>query len=140
MARAKEPVEEELESDPSPEDDVQMGFFEHIGELRKRLIRCLLGLVPGLIGAWLYKEQLLAWLAHPCAVAVKSLRLGEATLNFSSPFEGYMAYLQISLVVGLLVAAPWVAWQVWGFIAPGLYRREKRLAIPFVLASTIFFL
>src|SRR5690348_5802661 len=128
MARASEEAEEEVDAgNPAPEDDVQMGFFEHIGELRKRLIRAMWGLIPGLAGAWLYKEQLLAWCAHPYAVAVRQLRLGEAALNFVSPFEGYMAYLQISLVVGLTVAAPWIAWQIWAFISPGLYRREKRL-------------
>jgi sec-independent protein translocase protein TatC len=139
MARGNGEDEKEKRDDDAPEDDVQMGFFEHIGELRKRLIRCLWGFIPGLVGSWLYKEQLLAWIAHPFAQAVKRLGLGDAALHFLSPFEGYMAYLQICLVVALLVASPWVFWQIWAFISPGLYRREKRLALPFVLASTLFF-
>jgi sec-independent protein translocase protein TatC len=126
-------------SDPSPEDDVQMGFLEHIGELRKRLLWSMLGLVPGVCVAWYFKEVLLAMLAHPLAVAWNKLGLGEPKLHFANPIDGFVAYMQIALVVGVLIASPWIFWQVWSFISPGLYRREKRLAIPFVLASTIFF-
>jgi sec-independent protein translocase protein TatC len=71
--------------------------------------------------------------------AWKQLGLGEPTLHFANPVDLFVAYMQIAMVFGLLGASPWVFWQVWGFIAPGLYSREKRYAIPFVLASTVCF-
>lgn len=140
MARGETAKEAEKEDgDAAPEDDVQMGFFEHIGELRRRLIRALFGLIPGIAVAWYFKEWLLDFLARPLALAWRKLGLGEPTLHFANPIDGFVAYLQIAFVVGLLAASPWIFWQIWAFISPGLYRREKRLALPFVIASTLFF-
>jgi len=128
--------------DPSgdkPEDDVQMSFFDHLDELRRRLIRAAWGLLPGIAIAWVFKEQLLDLLVHPLVLAWRKLGLGAPELHFANPVDPFMAYMKISLVVGLLAASPWVFWQFWGFISPGLYSREKRLALPFVLSSTVFF-
>lgn len=131
--------DEESELDEMPEDDVEMSFFDHLGELRVRLIRALWGLIPGMALAWGYKETLLEWLVWPMTQAWKKLDLGEPTLHFANPVDPFVAYLKIAVIVGLMVASPWVFWQIWSFISPGLYRKEKRLAIPFVLASTLFF-
>src|SRR5262245_17055234 len=96
MARAKD-ADEEAASD-TPEDDVQMGFLEHIGELRKRLIYSMLGVIPGITVAWIFKEQLMAMLAHPLAVAWRKLGLGAPKLHFANPMDGFVAYMQIALV------------------------------------------
>jgi sec-independent protein translocase protein TatC len=121
-----------------PEDDVAMGFFDHLTELRKRIVRALYGLVPGVAVAWLFKEQLLDILVAPYVTAIGELGM-EPALHFANPVDPFVSYLKIALVFGLLAASPWVFWQVWAFISPGLYRREKYLAIPFVAASTICF-
>ncbi|MFW6050857.1 MAG: twin-arginine translocase subunit TatC [Myxococcota bacterium] len=122
-----------------PEDDVEMSFLDHLGELRKRLIRSLLGVVPGVVVAWLFKERLLDLLLEPFIVAWRKRGLGEPSVHFANPIDPFVAYLKLALVGGALAAAPWIFWQIWAFISPGLYRREKKLAVPFVLASTICF-
>lgn len=122
-----------------PEHDVQMSFFDHLDELRRRLIRAVWALVPGVGIAWLFKEKLLDLLVHPLVLAWRKLGLGAPELHFANPVDPFMAYMKISLVVGLLAASPWIFWQFWAFISPGLYMREKKLALPFVMASTLFF-
>jgi len=125
---------------PGPEDDEAMTVLEHLGELRTRLIRALLGTLPAMIIAWEYRAELLAFLMEPFSIAYRRLGLGDkAVLNYSNPPEMFTTYMRISIVCGFMLSAPWVFYQVWAFIAPGLYRRERLFAIPFVLASTVFF-
>jgi len=139
--RGKRPADEPDEpvDADAPENDVQMGFLDHLDELRKRIVRALLGFVPGVAVAWVFRERLLDILVHPLVIAWHRLGLGAPQLHFANPVDPFMAYMKISLVIGILVSSPWVFWQLWAFISPGLYSREKRLALPFVLASTLFF-
>ncbi|MFO0682049.1 MAG: twin-arginine translocase subunit TatC [Sandaracinus sp.] len=132
-APAKKPASEE------PEDDVEMSFLEHLGELRKYLIRSVWGFLPGIAIAWLYREEILEFLAYPFVHAYAELGLGQAELHFSNPADLLVQYMLISIVCGCLFGSPWAFAQLWAFISPGLYRREKMMAIPFVLMSTIFF-
>jgi sec-independent protein translocase protein TatC len=141
-AREKEPDEEvEEDSGPTrPEDDVEMTFFEHLGELRNRLVKALAGLLPGLFIGWIFRIELFELLAAPFIHAWHTLGVpGAARLTVTTTTEALVNFLMISGVMGLLVGSPWVFYQLWAFIAPGLYRREKRLAVPFMLASTVFF-
>lgn len=119
--------------------DVPMTVWEHLAELRKRIVRAALGVLPCMAIAWSWKEDLLDYLVAPLAKAWLKLGLGKPTLHFANPVDMFVAYLQISVVVGFIFASPWVFYQVWGFIAPGLYDREKRYAVPFSLASALFF-
>ncbi|MCB9666900.1 MAG: twin-arginine translocase subunit TatC [Myxococcales bacterium] len=124
----------------APEDDVPMGLFEHLSELRSRLIRALLGVIPGFAVAWVLREELLDLLVQPLALHWKQLGFDEnPSLHFANPVDPFMAYLKIAFVVGVLFAAPWIFWQLWCFVAPGLYRKEKTIALPFVMASTVCF-
>jgi sec-independent protein translocase protein TatC len=121
------------------EDQNAMPVLEHLKELRRRLVYALLGILPGVIVAWFYKENLLEFLVAPLARAWKELGMTSPALHFANPIDPFVAYLQISIVVGVIWSSPWVFWQIWRFISPGLYAREKRLALPFVLSSTLFF-
>ncbi|NOY93467.1 MAG: twin-arginine translocase subunit TatC [Deltaproteobacteria bacterium] len=122
-----------------PEDDVEMGFFDHLRELRTRIVRALFGVIPGVVIAWGYKEQLLDLLLKPWIAAWRNLGLGDPKIHFANPMDPFIVYLKIAMVAGVLAATPWIFWQVWGFIAPGLYRKEKRMALPFVFFSTVCF-
>ncbi|MFK7985087.1 MAG: twin-arginine translocase subunit TatC [Sandaracinaceae bacterium] len=143
-----------------PEDDVEMTFFEHLIELRTRLIRALLGIAPGMAVGWGFREVVFDWLAIPWNRAHQEQELSASTLwhwfteplslghgievtrvplHYTGPMDPFIAYLVMSAIVGLLLASPWVFWQLWAFISPGLYRKEKRLAIPFVMSSTVMF-
>jgi len=119
--------------------DVPMTVFEHLGELRTRLIRTLLGLIPGIGVAWWLREQLLDFLVAPLGKAWVKLGMGEPTLHFGNPVDVFVAYLRIAVVCGCILSSPWAAYQIWAFIAPGLYSREKAYALPFALASAVFF-
>lgn len=122
-----------------PVDDVPMTIWEHMREMRTRLIASLLGIIPGIVIAWNIREQLLDFLVAPLATAWVNLGFGSPTLHFSNPIDPFVAYMHISVVVGVIFASPWLAYQGWSFIAPGLYRREKLYAIPFAIASAVFF-
>jgi sec-independent protein translocase protein TatC len=131
------PKEEEASG---PADDVPMTVLEHLGELRSRLIKALLGTLPAVIVCWHYRVELLGFLLEPFSIAYRRLGLGDkAVMNYSNPPEMFTSYMKIAIVCGLMLASPWVFYQVWAFIAPGLYRRERMYAIPFVVSSSVFF-
>lgn len=121
---------------PDDNDDdsrgVRMGFLEHLDELRTRIIRACIAIAAGMIVAFAYYERLADFVLAPI---LASLPAGSA-LVVIKPGEGFSFYLNISLIGGLLLSAPFVAYQVWRFIAPGLYAKEKKLAIPFVALTT----
>jgi sec-independent protein translocase protein TatC len=130
----------------TPRDDDQdeggkpMTFWEHLEELRVRLIRAIAALFVGCIVAWNYHAKILAILKKPYADAWAASNLpGLAALNQAAPTDGFMAYVKLALIGGALLAAPVIFYQLWSFIAPGLYAREKRYVIPFVAFSTALF-
>lgn len=132
-------AEAKLPADPELPADVPMTVWDHLRDLRKRIVLSLLGALPCMAIAWQLREELLDFLVQPLTKAWLKLGLGEPTLHFANPIDLFVAYLQISIVIGLLIASPWVFYQIWSFIAPGLYDREKAYAIPFSIASALFF-
>lgn len=126
-------------SDEEPEDDVEMTFLDHLRELRTRLVRALWGFIPGIGVAWVLREEILQFLADPYMHAFRTLGMGEPTLHFANPADMFVNYMMIAIVCGSILGSPWAFYQAWLFIAPGLYRSERRKAIPFVGLSTIFF-
>lgn len=132
--------ESETEHDDLPEQDVRMSIWEHLEEFRKRLVRAAIALLIGAGACWAYREQLLAWLIKPYESAWIERKLpGAPELQTLSPTDPFVGYMQLSMMGGLLVAAPVIFYQLWSFISPGLYAREKRFVIPFVLFSTLLF-
>lgn len=107
-----------------------MTLWEHLEELRSRLVKMILAFLVGFGAAWAYKERLLEVLTKPLLVAWP-----EASLHFSSPAALFVAYVRLAALAGFVFALPIMLWQVWAFVAPGLYSREKRYAIPFVVSS-----
>ena len=117
-----------------------MSFWDHLNELRSRLIRSLLAVSIGIGIAWTYREPILAWLTRPYTVAWTTLKLaGPPNLHFPGPADLFFSYMKLAVLGGVVFAAPVVFYQLWSFIAPGLYAREKRLAVPFVAASSLLF-
>jgi sec-independent protein translocase protein TatC len=139
---SKKPASAEKDGkDPAadPEDDVEMTFIDHLRELRKYVVRALWGFIPGIAVAWIYREEILEFLTLPYVHAYRELEIGDPQLHFSNPADLFVAYMMIAVVCGGIIGSPWAFAQIWAFIAPGLYRKEKQLALPFVLLSTIFF-
>jgi len=118
-----------------------MTLWEHLEELRSRIVRMALAFLAGSIGCWIYKERLLAWLIRPFQDAMaKGHHPGKATLHFGTPTALFIGYVHLAALAGLIFALPIILYQIWAFIAPGLYSREKKYAIPFVVSSVLLFL
>ncbi len=136
----KTPEAEEVDEEDGPEDDKPMTFWEHLDELRKRVVRALIGFAIATAIAWQYREWLLGKLAQPFLDSWKERGLeGAAALHTQSPAAIFSAYFDLSMLGGFALSAPWIFYQFWSFVAPGLYAREKKYIIPFALGSTLLF-
>jgi len=112
-----------------------MTFLEHLDELRKRLFYSVLVLILAVIPAWFFAKPLYRILAVPV-----TQYLPEGTkLAFTSLTAPFMLYIKVSFLAALFLTAPFIFYQLWLFIAPGLYVKEKKHVIPFVLFTTVFF-
>ncbi len=134
MSAAVEPSLKEAE----PEPPAVMGFFEHLAELRRRLIICLLAVAVFCLLGLAYWEQIYDLIAIPMVAAFHKAGL-EQRLVFTGPLVPIRFALQVGIYTGIFLAAPVIFWQVWLFVAPGLYRHEKRFVLPFVLSSSGLF-
>ena len=123
-----------------PSSTTALTFWEHIDELRSRLVKALLTFLAAAAIAWTYRDPILEWIWRPYADSWRAQNIpGDPTLNFAAPSDAFKAYLKLSLVGGLLLSAPMLFYQLWSFVAPGLYKKEKRLVVPFVTFSTLLF-
>jgi sec-independent protein translocase protein TatC len=128
-------------ADPSgPERDVKMTIWEHLDELRGRIIRAAIGVLVGTVVAWCFRVQLLAWLVIPYEKTWLARFDRPLVLQTLAPADAFLGYLELSLTAGVVASAPIIFYQLWSFISPGLYRKEKRLIVPFVLFSSVLFL
>jgi sec-independent protein translocase protein TatC len=124
-----------------PDDDDElpggkMSFLEHLDELRKRIVRACLSIAGGVLIGFFFIDKIFNFLMAPARSALPP----GATLIYTQPGEAFNLYITVSLIAGVVIAAPLIMYQVWMFIAPGLYANEKKFAIPFVLFSTLGFL
>jgi sec-independent protein translocase protein TatC len=110
-----------------------MSLMEHLEELRKRIVHSALYLGIGFIVAYAFHERLYGFVQAPLT------KLG-IKLNYTHPMDPLNLYLQVSLIGGAIIASPFILYQVWLFIAPGLYQKEKRFVIPFMSATVGLFL
>jgi sec-independent protein translocase protein TatC len=125
---------------PDLEDDEdgasgKMSFLEHLDELRKRIVASLIGVVLGVLASFAFINYIVNFLLKPTQQVLPA----GSRMIYTQPGEAFGLYIQVSLIAGVVLAAPWIMYQVWLFIAPGLYTNEKRLAIPFVALGTLGF-
>lgn len=113
-----------------------MSFFDHLDELRVRLMRAGAAFFVGFVVCYFGADQILGVLRKPLFDALPP---DKQKLYFTSLFENFMVHLKIAGYASIFLVSPYIFFQIWGFIAPGLYPREKRYALPFVLAATFFF-
>jgi sec-independent protein translocase protein TatC len=124
----------------APEGEVKMTIWEHLEELRRRIIRAALGTLATTIVAWVFRERILEWLVLPYQRAWTQHMPGGMELQTLSPEHVFSNYIELSIVAGIIGAAPVIFYQLWAFVSPGLYKKEKRLVTPFVVFSTALFL
>lgn len=124
-----------------PEQDVKMTIWEHLGELRSRLMRAALSVVLCTGVAWAFRQRILEWLLVPYEKAwVEHHMPGAPELQTLSPSDVFTGYLEIALLAGITASTPIIFYQLWAFISPGLYSKEKRYVLPFVFFSSSLFL
>ena len=116
-----------------------MGFLEHLEELRKRIIYSLLGVAVGFVACWSYAEKIYGIMQQPIMEALQRNGLSQK-LVYLNPTEPFNMYLKVAFLAGLFVTSPFVLYQVWAFIAPGLYRHEKRYVTPFMFSTVALFM
>ena len=120
----------------------RMTLWEHLTELRDRIIKTVIAVgICGVLGFVLY-PQIFDLLIDPyCKIPeVQRTQSGDCALFIRSPMDGFVLRIKISAYAGLFIASPVVLWQLWAFMAPGLYEKEKKYAIPFVAGSVLLFL
>ena len=115
----------------------EMTFLEHFQELRRRIYFAFLGLVVGFGVATFYLDKIMRFLVAPY---FRYLPKGQQSLAYTEITEVFFLYMKVAAVVAVFLSAPWIFYQLWLFIAPGLKRKERRLALPFVLATSAFFM
>jgi sec-independent protein translocase protein TatC len=123
-------------TDPDALEDAgaKMSFLDHLDELRKRLIACVWGLVVGCAIGFIFVQRIQSFIWLPLYSNLHATN--GAKFMYTTGFEPFMLTMKIGALAGLLIALPFVVYQLWLFIAPGLYSHEKKMAIPFVLLST----
>jgi sec-independent protein translocase protein TatC len=129
------------DDDPENYDDSgnKMSFLEHLDELRKRLIYIAYSLLAGCIVAYMFIQKIFDFVMKPMYTILAAQPGGATKLIYTAGPDAFMLYVKIGFIAGIFVASPLVLYQVWKFIAPGLYTHEKKFAIPFVVLSTVFF-
>jgi sec-independent protein translocase protein TatC len=117
-----------------------MSFLEHLQELRRRIFLSLCGVIVAFCVCFGYANQIYAFMSRPLKAAFAAHGLAGQKLVYLNPITPFNLYIKLALVVGLFLASPWVLYQVWLFISPGLYKKERRYVVPFVLCTSALFI
>jgi len=112
-----------------------MSFLDHLDELRKRIVRACLSVAVGVVLTFAFIQPIFDFILAPTRRALPP----GVKMIYTQPGEAFSLYITVALIAGVVVAAPYIMYQVWMFIAPGLYAKEKRMAYPFVALTTIGF-
>ncbi len=115
----------------------KMPLFQHLEELRTRLLICCLAIGVGFIVSYFFSGKIFEWLMRPW---INALPPGQsAKLIYTAPHEAFFVYMKVSLISGTLLAIPVILWQIWRFVAPGLYANEKKYMLPVIFSSCFCF-
>ncbi len=119
-----------------------MSLWEHLSELRKRLIIVVIAVVVGAVVSWFFYGHIVEFMLRPYhhfLSAHEQKNISNGQLVISGPLEGFTTRLKVSVYAGLAVASPVIFWQLWRFITPGLHKNEKRYVLPFVSGAVVLF-
>ena len=135
------PPEPPAETDDEDQGMLRMSFMEHLEELRTRIIRSLWGLFVALIASMALANFLWTIVTEPAVTALKHLGVNPPRLIMTEPMEGFsIIWVKMPLLISIFLASPWILYQVWAFVSPGLYKRERRMATPFILTTAGLFI
>ncbi|WP_291440615.1 twin-arginine translocase subunit TatC [Desulfovibrio sp.] len=128
------PDEDDDEEESGP--DKPMGLMDHLGELRMRLVRCCIAVIVGFFACWAVVDPIFDVLVNPLLAVLPK---GSHAIYTTLP-EGFFTRMHIAFVAGVFVSSPVIFYQIWSFIAPGLYEEEKKYIIPIAVMSALFFI
>ena len=118
----------------------QMSFWDHLGELRNRLIKSILAVAVGGAVVFAFYNQVLDWLVRPYCQALENASPDQAcSLVITDVLEGFRTRVRVAIYGGIALAMPVILWQLWRFVTPALYPRERRYAVPFVASGVLLF-
>jgi sec-independent protein translocase protein TatC len=129
--------------DGDEEEDgmLRMSFLEHLQELRSRIIRAVIGVGVAFVLSLTFTYQLWQIVSQPAVEALKTLKINPPELVAIEPMEQFNTiWVKLPILCSIFIASPWILYQVWAFISPGLYRRERRWAAPFIISSAGLFI
>jgi len=124
---------------PSKEAMPAMSFLDHLEELRRRIFYSILAVVIGFFVCWGYASNIVGWMQKPIMDALQRNNMPQ-TLVYLNPTDPFNLYLKVAALAGLFVTSPFVLYQLWMFVSPGLYRNEKRYVLPFMFSTVALFL
>ena len=120
---------------------LRMSFMEHLEELRSRILNAVYGLAVAFVVSLVYAGKLWDIISDPAVEALKHLHVDPPQLAMLTPMEGFSTiWVKLPLLCSVFLASPWIVYQVWAFISPGLYKKERRWALPFVLITAGLFI
>jgi sec-independent protein translocase protein TatC len=129
--------------DPDPEEvelsGKQMSFLEHLEELRVRLLHSIYSIIITTGVCFYFRDRIYSYLAKPLYDTMKSLGL-DPVIVYTNPVDPFNLYIKLSIMGGIFIASPYVLYQLWLFVSPGLYRNEKKYIWPFVLLTSGLFI
>ena len=129
------------EEDEEEDGMLRMSFMEHLEELRSRIIKSLWGLFVAFVSSLVFAGKLWDIISEPAVEALKHLGVNPPRLAQLTPMEAFtVIWVKLPLLCSLFLASPWIVYQLWAFISPGLYKRERRWALPFVLLTAGLFI
>ena len=129
------------EGDEEEDGMLRMSFMEHLQELRSRILRALAGLGVAFVLSLSFCSPLWDIVRQPAVYALNTLGVKPPVLHTITPMEGFtVIWFKLPVLCAIFIASPWILYQIWAFIAPGLYKRERRMAAPFILTSAGLFI
>lgn len=135
------PTEPEEDEDDGERGMLRMSFMEHLDELRSRIIKALMGVGVAFFACLIFANDLWRVVSAPAIEALTRLGYASTKLTMIKPIETFtIVWVKLPILAAIFLASPWLLYQVWAFIAPGLYRKERRWAVPFVMCSAGLFI
>jgi sec-independent protein translocase protein TatC len=126
-------------SDEGEEAQARMSFGEHLEELRRRIIRALVGSIAGVVVCLYYYKEIVAFVSRPYRLVAERHNLPNV-LSTLKPQESFLTSITLAFQAGLVLSSPWIIYQIWQFVAAGLYKRERKIVYRYTVPSTLLFL
>jgi len=137
----KPPAGDDEDDDPEERGMLRMSFMEHLEELRGVILRAVAGVLVAFFASFLLAKQIWDIVSAPAINALRTLGVHPPKLAQIAPMEGFnVIYIKLPLLMAVFLGSPWIFYQLWSFISPGLYKREKRWAVPFILSTAGLFI